>query len=135
MMSALIFVISVAAVIQFAVFSWRAGLLSFSAEPLSESLKSAAKPFANPLNPQDFRAFAALQGICPDLAPKRSHELWHVRLYYRALEKLDAFGRFISPAFSAWSQREMATCTRYVAVELDQRLQRNLACLADLRSY
>jgi hypothetical protein len=131
MMAALIFVISVAAVIQFAVFSWRAGLLSFSAEPLSETLKSAAEPFANPLNPKDFRVFAALQGLCPDLAPTRSHELWHVRLYYRALETLES----LAPAFRAWSQREMATCTRYLAVDLDQRLQRNLACFADLRSY
>jgi hypothetical protein len=131
MMAALIFVISMAAVIQFAVFSWRAGLLSFSAEPLSETLKSAAEPFANPLNPKDFRVFAALQGLCPDLAPQRSHELWHVRLYYCTLEKLNS----VAPAFGSWSQREMATCTRYIAVELDQRLQRNLACLADVRSY
>jgi hypothetical protein len=38
------------------------------------------------------------------------------------------------PAVAAWSQRELAICARYAAVQIDRRLQANLELAASLRS-
>ena len=135
MLAALIFVISVAAAIQFGVFSWRAGLLSFTSEPLSEAMKPVTQFIADPQNPKDFHVFALLQELCPELHPSERRELWTVRLYYRTVSYLGSKLGAAAPAWRAWSHREMVACTRYVAVLMDQRLQRNLSCLAEIRSF
>ena len=134
MIAALIFVISMAAIIQFAIFSWRAVLLASSTEPLSAVMNSALDPITGNLSGRDFRAVSALNQICPDLNPK-SRDLGHVQLYFRVLNFLNAVSRAILPACSHWSQREMAACTHYAAVIVDHRLQQNRALLADINSY
>lgn len=134
MIAALIFVISMAAIIQFTIFSWRAVLLSSNAEPLSKAMNSALDPISGDLSGGDFRAVSALNQICPDLNAQ-TRDLAHVQLYFRALNLVSAVSRAIFPACSNWSQREMAACTHYAAVIVDQRLQQNRALLADLNSY
>jgi hypothetical protein len=39
------------------------------------------------------------------------------------------------PSASAWTNREMALCTQFAAVTLSQRMERNQALLAEVRSY
>jgi hypothetical protein len=39
----------------------------------------------------------------------------------------------IVPPVASWAETEMATCSRYVAVLMDQHLERNLACAAQVR--
>lgn len=132
--AAFIFVLSVAAAIQFGIFSWRAGLLSFTSEPLSPAIKPVTDFIADPHNPADFQVFALLQELCPELLPAERRELWTVRLYYRTVSWLGSL-LGAAPSWRAWSQREMLACTRYVAVLMDQRLQRNRSCLAELHSF
>jgi hypothetical protein len=130
MFAALIFVISVAALAQFGLFTWRAGLLSLADHPLSEQICNAAGISANSISPEDFETLSSLHKVCPELK-QASRELWPVRVYYNMVRALGWLGGNKLP----WASSEMALCTRYVAVVIDQRLQRNQACLAQLSSY
>ena len=127
MIAALIFVISVAAGIQLAVFSWRAAMISYADQAMSTSV-------ANSMEASSFREISAIQALCPNLAPAQSKPMGHVQVYYNALELLNSLSKSI-PACGAWAQAEMATCARYAAVVMDHRLQSNQACCAAVRSY
>jgi hypothetical protein len=39
----------------------------------------------------------------------------------------------IVPAMASWADAEMAICSRYVAVLMDQHLERNMVCAAQVR--
>ncbi len=134
MFAALIFVISVAALAQFAVFTWRAGLLSMAEQPLSEELCNTVGISVNAIAAKDFRTLSSLHQMCPELK-QASRELWSVRAYFHVVRALGWLGGSKLPAWASWTSREMALCTRYVAVVIDQRLQSNKACLAQVRSY
>lgn len=129
MFAALIFAISAAALAQFGVFTWRAGLLSLAEQPLSEQICEIAGISANSIGQKDFETLSSLHKVCPELK-QASRELWSVRVYYQVVRSLGWLG-----GSKPWASREMALCTRYVAVVIDQRLQRNRACLAQLSSY
>jgi hypothetical protein len=137
LIAALIFVISFAAMVQFAVMSWRAGLLRLAAKSLSSDGDAPAAQILDLLRSQDFRGLTALQEMCPDLTGGRTSQLRSVGLYYKVLRSLSALGNAILPATPAagWAQSEMALCTRYAAVVLAQRLERNRAWLAEVRCH
>ena len=129
MIAVLLFILSVAATVQFAVYYWRAMVAGVAAQPLSEQVQKAARITTTTVGAADFEALLNLNAVTPGL--KGSHgELLAVRLYYRATK---ALGRLV-PQLSAWTQTEMGTCARYVAVQVDQRLQHNLACAAEIRA-
>jgi hypothetical protein len=127
MIAALIFVISVAAGIQLAVFSWRAAMISFAGQQVST-------PLAISMTAKGFREITAVQALCPDLTPSRSKQLRPVQAYFRSLELLNSLSKAI-PACGAWAQQEMAICARYATAVMEQRLQSNQACFAAVRSY
>ena len=52
-----------------------------------------------------------------------------IRTYYAVVEML---GRLI-PALAKWSEAEMIICSRYAAVLVDQHLERNVICAAQMR--
>jgi hypothetical protein len=39
----------------------------------------------------------------------------------------------IVPAMASWANTEMATCSRYAAVLMEQHLERNMVCAAQVR--
>ena len=119
MISALILVFSLAALAQFGFYSWRAAVITLAAADVSD----------NTLENKDFQALAALNEICPALNSS-TPKIGLVRIYYGAVERLASL-----PSAADWAKREMATCARYMAVVVDQRLQRNQACFAALRSF
>ena len=131
MVSALILVFALAAMAHFAVSYWRALLLSIAAEPLSERVHQASGVEGEP-KAADFDAMLAVFHMCPELGKKRNR-LGLVTLYYRALAALKSVGRGV-PTISLWAEREMSTCTRFVAVTVDHRLQHNLDAAAAIRS-
>jgi len=133
MFSAMLFAISVVALSQFALYYWRAVLAGVAAQPVSDRVLVAAQVEGGRLTPQDFQTLAGLHNLTPDLYPNRSG-LGLVRLYYRAIEGLDAFLAKKIPSFSAWSERELIICARYAAIQVDRRLQANLDLAASLRS-
>jgi hypothetical protein len=137
--SAFILVICSAAMVQFAVFSWRAGLLrTISTEPSGEQAEVTAEISRNLLNGRDFADVASLQGLCPDLKNGRAN-LRPVRVYYSFLKAMNRLGDLIvapgADGFGGWTDREMALCTQYTAAVLAHRLRSNQELAAEVRSY
>ena len=90
--SAFILVICFAAMVQFAVFSWRAGLLrTIATEPAGEQAEMTAAISHNIMNGKDFADISSLQGLCPDLK-KASGSLRSVRVYYSFLKLMNGLG-------------------------------------------
>ncbi len=123
MISAFILVISVAALIQFGIFSWRAAFLSVAALPVSEGVSNLMDMESS----SDFRQAAQWLELSPNLAGRERRGLG-VRAYHAALQFMSSLG-------ISWAQDEMSNCTRYMAVLVDERLQSNRACYADMCSY
>jgi CxxC motif-containing protein (DUF1111 family) len=133
LIGAFILVISFSALIQFAVFTWRAGVLQVASQAPEFEPDSSEALSRNYLNSNSFHDVAAYQNLCPELSAGSAPKLGSVRVYYRLLQALKALGEAMPSA--AWAEREMALCTRYAAAVLSQRLVRNQAMLAEVRSY
>jgi hypothetical protein len=136
--AAFILVFSIAAMIQFAVFSWRAGLMRVASQPLASPAGSDAALSDNSLNQNDFDDVSSIQQICPALSPSSGLNLALVRAYHSLLSGLNSAASAIFPSseeWMGWTHREMALCTRYSNVVLSQRLQRNQRTADEVRSY
>lgn len=121
LIAAFIFVISAAAAVQFAVMSWRGELTRVA-------LQGAVPSTANLLTTNEFPDVSAYQNLCPELSANSSPNLRSVSLYYSLLQAAKSFSE-------SWANREMALCTRYATVVLAERMERNQAFLAQVRSY
>lgn len=134
--AAFILVISVAALLQFAAFTWRAGLLSVASQPLPDQVFTETGT-SDLLQSKDFADISAYQQLCTEIGAESGETLRSVHLYYRFLQFVSRLGSSILEAAmpTGWTQREMALCTRYAAVVLSQRLERNHALAAEVRSY
>ncbi len=129
MIATVLLLITLVALGQFAAYSWRAVMARVAAEPLSERVRVAAGLRGESIGSADFYPFLKLFDLTPRLKDRRGG-LGMVRAYYGLIR---ALGRLV-PGLAAWSEREMALCSRYVAVLVDQRLERNLACVAEIRA-
>ena len=119
----LIFVLSLAATLQFTIFSWRARLLRFTSESLASQANLNA---ARLLTDKSFMDVATYQELCPSLDGGSAPKLGAVRLYHNALKLLG------SPD---WAKAEMALCARYASAVLTQRMQRNQVLAAEVCSF
>jgi hypothetical protein len=134
-----ILVFSLAALAKFAVHYLRTLLLETASQPLSEKALEAGLGKLN-LGPEEFEAVLNMHRICPPLEKKRTG-LALVRAYYHSLRAMAllAESKLAQAAgltgLAGWVQQEMAACTRYAAVMLDQRLAANLATAAKIQSY
>lgn len=133
MFSAMLLTISVAALSQFAVYYWRALVMGVAAQPVSERVLEAAHLNGSELTGDHFKVFAELHDLTPDLR-SGPRGLGFVRLYYTLVRGLAVVGRHFSSSLLEWTERERALCTRYAAVQIDRRLQANLALAASIRS-
>ena len=133
MFATMLFAISIAALSQFALYYWRAILAGVAAQPVSDRVLSAANLGAGHLKGEDFETFAGLHELTPDLQT-HGGGLTLVRAYYRIVEGLAALSGVRVPSLTAWCERERVICARYAAVQIDRRLQHNLALAAALRS-
>jgi hypothetical protein len=136
LIAAFIFVMSMAAVIQFAVLSWRAGLVRVASGPLAAEWQALADSTAKSMISEGFANITAYSKLCPDIEAGSTPKLWSVRVYYRCLQLFGSLSQAIEPLRNLqWASREMALCTRYAAVTLSERLERNQAQLASVRSF
>ncbi|GAC1619640.1 MAG: hypothetical protein PVS2B2_04740 [Candidatus Acidiferrum sp.] len=133
MFSAMLLAISILALSQFAIYYWRAVLTGVAAQPVSERVMQAAHLDKRGLTGEDFAKLAELHDLTPLLHAGKGG-LGLVRLYYNLVRKLGNFAGNWVPAISEWSAEESLICTRYVAVQVDRRMQANLALAASLRS-
>jgi hypothetical protein len=122
MLSLFILVFSGFALIRFAISQWRAIWISSASQPLSDALQMMAGFDAAGVGADDFGKLLAL---CDQLSPELKESspwLREVSIYYRALARVARVCNSKIPVLSAWASREMHTCSRYVAVVLDQNL-------------
>jgi hypothetical protein len=130
MIAMILFTVSVVAFAQFALYYWRAMLSGVATQPVSDRIRTAAGLRTAEIGPQDFHSILSLHDLAPDLrGPNGSFR--SVRAYYAVVKKLGS----LIPGMAAWANGEMATCSRYVAVLVDQHLERNMACAAQLRAH
>ncbi|MGC1619131.1 MAG: hypothetical protein WA765_11650 [Candidatus Acidiferrum sp.] len=125
--------ISIIALSQFALYYWRAVLAGVAAHPVSDRVLGAAHLEAGRMKGQDFETLAGLHELTPDLQ-STGRGLTLVRAYYRIVEGLAILSGTRMPAVAEWCERERVICARYAAVQIDLRLQANLALAAALRS-
>jgi hypothetical protein len=131
MIALLILVTSLIALAEFAIFQWRSVWHTVAQQPVSESLHTATGISPDRISAEDFELLAQTsERLCP--SPEEGN-VWlrEVRLYYRTLR---ALGKVGSAKFdeSSWIQSELAACSRYAAVVLDQRLSANYAFASDV---
>jgi hypothetical protein len=128
MVAAIIFVVSVAALAQFGLYYWRATISGVAAQAISERIRVAAGITHAGIGPQDFRNILILKDLSPDLRGATGG-FGAIRTYYSIIEKLGS----IVPAMASWANAEMTTCARYAAVVMDQHMERNMVCAAQVR--
>lgn len=128
MISVLMLIAALIGLAQFGVSYWRSMLASTAAQPLSERFCAAVGLEHGAPSASDFSAILSLHRLTPGLDNQPSR-LRGLQVYYSLVDSLRKV-----PTFSQWAQSEMTTCTRYLAVIVDQRLSNNLACAAEMRS-
>jgi hypothetical protein len=133
MFSAMLFALSIVALSQFAIYYWRAVLAGVAAQPVSERVLSAAHVENGQVVGRDFATLAGLHDLTPNLQHRRGG-LGLVRLYYQLVAGLAYLANTRLPSIALWCEREHVICARYAAVQIDRRLQANLALAAALRS-
>jgi hypothetical protein len=129
MMAAILFVVSMVAFCQFGIYYWRATIAATAESPVSDRVRYAAGISASSLGPCDFRAILKVHDLTPALSGS-AEKFRTIRTYYSLVESL---GHLI-PWVATWAEGEMSIGTRYMAVLVDQRLERNLACADHIRS-
>jgi hypothetical protein len=128
MIPAILFTISLVALGQFGLYYWRSMISGVAAQAISDRIRAAAGISAPAIGARDFRNILILNNLSPDLrGPSGSFRV--IRAYYAAVEKVGS----IIPALASWSNSEMTTCSRYVAVLMDQHMERNLVCASQMR--
>lgn len=130
MIAAFILVVAMVALGQFAIYYWRALLAGMAAEPLSQQARELT---GETPGSGDLELMLCFQKMCPELE-RGGREPWAVKLYGRMLAVLRRACDALLPAMGDWAGREMAVCSRYVAVMLDQRMTRNQNAMAAMRS-
>jgi hypothetical protein len=128
MVPAIIFAVSVVALAQFGLYYWRATISGIAAQAISERIRVAEGITHIGIGPRDFRNIIILKDLSPDLQGAQG-SFTAIRAYYAAVEKVGS----IVPAMAKWANAEMATCSRYAAVLMDQHLERNMVCAAQVR--
>jgi len=130
MVAALIFVLSVAALVRFGLAQWRSMWQTIACQPLSPSLRAVTGVAADSIGPKDFDVFAKFFSESDQTAGERSNWLKEVRIYYRALQMLRNVGAKTLPSVEKWAESELTFCSRYAGAILDRRLNTNLAYAA-----
>ena len=137
LIAAFILVISIAALMQFGMFAWRASLLRTVSEQYVNEAEASLQPYPNLLSSTSFAEVKAVyRELCPELETSPTTNLRAVSVYYAVMSFLSRVGGSILPAEGLdWTQREMALCTQYATVRLSQRLERNINIANQARSF
>jgi hypothetical protein len=133
MFSAMLLTISMVALVQFAMYYIRSVVAGVAAQPISEQIIAAVSLNGSQLSGRDFGVVAKLHELTPNLQ-KKSSGIGLARAYFEVVHAVGqlAAGRIASVA--NWAEGERVLCVRYAAVQVDRRLQSNLALAASIRS-
>ena len=128
MMASILFCVSIVALCQFGLYYWRAIISNIATQQVSDRVRIAAGVATPSPKSRDFRAILNVLELTPTLDGDGG-AYRAVRAYYLVVEKI---GRLV-PAVAAWAEAEMEMCSRYLAVIVDQRFDRNMDCAIKLR--
>ena len=121
MIAALIFVISMAALLQFFVLHCRSILAYSRRVELSDHIREVTGLAAQDVSAGDFFRLVQLARLCPDRGDDRK-DIRVVGLYYRLLNLLGRLTRSIVPTVAEWADGERRGCSYFAAVALDRRI-------------
>lgn len=128
MIAAILFCFSMIAFGQFGLYYWRASVANIANQQVSNRVRVAAGNPAAWVNSRDFRAILSVHDATSDLrGPCQKYRA--VRAYYFVVEKIGS----LIPSVAGWAEAEMTMCSRYVAVLLDQHLERNKEFATQMR--
>ncbi len=127
MIAALIFVLSLVALLQFFVFYCRSVIASSRTQMLSLQARDVTGISDAHVTGDEFQRILELVQLCPELRTDR-HEIRAVHLYYSLLSFLRGTLAQLLPNLNAWTERERGGCAYFAAVALDRRIafSRNL---------
>jgi len=128
MVVAILIAVSLVAFAQIWLHYWRAAISGIAGVAISDRVRVAAGITHEGFGPQDFRNIIILKDLSPDLRGTKVR-FRTLRGYYAVVEKLGS----TVPGMAGWAESEMATCSRYAAVLMDQHLERNMVCAAQVR--
>jgi hypothetical protein len=136
MIAAFILVLSVVAVMEFAVAQWRSMWIAVGSQPLSDGFQTATGLAPDAINADHFDLLIRTSERLPFAAPQeRNVWLKEVRIYYSIMRAVDSLCTKAVPSASKWAKSELVACSRYAAAVLDQRLSVNLEYVADVRAF
>jgi hypothetical protein len=127
MIATLLFCASIITLGQFGFYYWRTRMRSVSALPVSDRVRVPARITTSTVGSHDFQAILGVYDSVPHLGGC-TDRFRAIRTYYAVVEKL---GRRI-PSMAEWSEVEMTSCSRYVAVLVDRHIQHNIASASQM---
>jgi hypothetical protein len=133
MLSSVLLMISITALLQFALYYWRAVVAGVAAQPVSDRVFAAAGLADSHIAASHFDKLAGLHDLTPNLE-RGQNGLGMIRLYYQTMRLIGKMAGTRLPAVFTWSQRERVVCARYAAVQIGRRLDACLAMAASARS-
>jgi hypothetical protein len=127
MIAALICVMSLAALVQFALSQWRAIWVTIAAQPLSSSLESATGIANDAIAAEHFDMLVQVSAQF-DPSPQEGN-LWmkEVGIYYRVLRACQKLSMKALPSVAKWANEELTECAKFAAAILDRRLNSSIA--------
>lgn len=132
MIAAFILVMSVVALVHFAIAQWKSVWIVVAEQPLSKCLEEATGIAANAIAANDFDLLIQASQQLPASPLERNSWMKEIRVYYRMLHALSGFCGNKVPAIADWARKESLACAKYAAVVLDQRLNARLVYAAEL---
>jgi hypothetical protein len=130
MIAALIFVCSVAALLQFFISYCRSALIATSREPLSIQARDVTGLVGMTACGEEFRLYMELLQLCPD-RPDDRRIVRAVRVYYRMVSGLRSVMSRLAPKVSSWAETERSRCAYFAAVMLDRHIAYNRTLAAE----
>lgn len=121
MIAALIFVISVAALLQFFVLHCRSILAYSRGVKLSDHIREVTGMTGQDVSAEDFDRLVQLARLCPEHGNDRK-EIRAVGFYYVLLNFVGRATRSLVPSVASWVENERRGCSYFAAVALDRRI-------------
>jgi hypothetical protein len=129
MIATLIFVVSLAALLQFFVSYCRSVIAASSRQELSEQAREVTGIEDHVVRGDEFHRLLQLVGLCPGPGDD-SNAIRAVRGYFGLLSFLRVMTHRLAPAVEHWAEHERAGCAYFAAVALDRRIAHSRALLA-----
>ncbi len=129
MIAALIFVISITALLQFFISYCRSIIAASHKQELSEQAREAAEIANGGVRGEEFGRLVLLAELCPEPGDDATR-LRAVRWYFALLSLLRRVSEAVAPGVTHWAELERQGCAYFAAVTLDRRMAYSRSLMA-----